>query len=1343
MVPGAEFLLGSEQELLVRQNKRTNPLAVDAREVSRTEFEGLDQAQAASLARQAFPGVLDRSAGGAPQLPRGARVLDYATAHVAQVSLPGKQRGIVESIQPIAMPSGKNGFTPINLALRQAGEGYAPTTSDTAVRIPKRLSAGVSTPGNGVSLTPVDAHGNPLNGSHGALDGMSVLYANTLAATDTLVKPTVDGFQIDALLRGIESPQQLYFKVGMPGGARLVGGRSGAVRVVRGAETLAMVLPPVAQDAAESSVPVSMSVSGEKIVLSVDHRAGSYQYPIEVDPSIIDHQLTKEGAKRSNWEFSPEPSGSTNFGHTYAACKGPGDAEELYLETCSSVAYKAKESAAWIYQTTGNSKIFEVKAETEAENTSARIESRIELEDGGAVEEFQQLSTEFKEPKYSKKALLEPLCPKGKTTCTSSYGGEKNAVHFQQSVTTEGGSKFYDYLNTAELSISEPEEHATTKYNTTSSELKGKVINVKGEKEELTRKNVLDGGGWLSEHAGAVGLISEDKGIGVSATQLEFESSPGKWEVAEKKHNYLTEEDLCKGYQCEPKNEEFWVLSPKLPNGEDKIRYRAEDGMAGTESTEAEGLATVKVDTSKPHGLKIHGLPFGNELSEKEYNLTVEAADGEGSTVPSSGIESIALYIDGKLIGTNGGTGGKEGTEGKCSATLGECKATAKWTFNGAELGAGKHQIQIVARDRASNEEQAYIPVSISHSTPVALGPGSVDLESGDYTLSTSDVSLGSGLTVSRAYSSRALEEGDEGPLGPQWSFTVGGSVESLVELVDHSMLLTGNNGKQTIFAYIEPKEPKTESPTYESPVGDSNLALTVEENKTTKVKEAFYLEDAADHTKTKFTLPSGGTKDWVPTVDEGAVEKTDTVTYAYKTAEQHAEYPVPSGSKPTGIVGGPGGSLWVTNGGTNKIAKISLAGVPTEYAVPNGAQPNSITEGPEGELWFTEAKTKTEDVTTIGKMTPLGKMTFYDIPEKSETQGIALGPEKYMWYTLYGINKIAKIPAGAKASGEAVEYSLPAGSEPSGITEGPEGNMWFVDYGTNKVAKITKSGSVTEFSLPAGSEPRGIADGSDKKLWFVDYGTGKVGEIPATATSSSEITEYTLPAGSKPVGITAGPDGNLWFTDSGTNKIGKTTTSGKLTEFSLPSSSEPWNITVGPDQNLWFTESGTNEVGTITTSGTITEATEARAPQPKGVKCEWTTKPTEMAKGCRALEFEYDKSGTTAKGETETEWGTYLGRLEKVSMVAWNPAVGVEKMQEIAVAEYSYDKRGRLRAEWDPRVSPALKTTYGYDEEGHVTAMTPPGHESWAFTYGAIAGDTGTGRLLKATQAPATTALW
>ncbi len=1289
-----------------------------AREASQTKFEGLNPEQAGKLAGESFPRIVDVPAGGSPQLPTGERIVTYPTPNTAELELPNHRGAVLESLSPIAIETSSSTRVPIDLSLGAVAGQFQPARSLIGVDIPKRLGDGISLPEQGVSVTPADAQGQSLVGSDGSLIGASVLYANTQLDTDTLVKPTTIGFDVDALLRSTQSPEQLYFRVGMPVGATLASDGQGGARVTVEGQTIASILPPKAQDAAESSVPVSMSVSGDLLVVSVDHRAGSYQYPIYVDPSIIDSQLTKSGAKRANWEFNSEPSGSTKFGHTNAACKGPG---EQYLETCATGEYKTGEFAVWIYQTRGNSKIFEFKGETEAENTSAKIESIIELQDNAVTEEKEQLSTELKEPKYAKRALPEALCPKGKTTCTSSYGGEKNAVHFQQSV-TGNGSKFSDYLYTGEVSITEPAEHSTTKYNTSSLELEGEVINVKGEKEKIKRKNVLDGGGWLSEHDGAAELISEDKGIGVSATQLEYESSSGKWEQVAK-HNYLTEEDLCKGYQCEPKDEEFWVLNPKLANGEDKIRYRAEDGMAGTESTESEGVATVKVDKSKPRKLKIGGLPYGNELSERPYQLTVEATDGEGTTIPSSGIESIAFYIDGGLIGTNGGTGGKEGTEGKCSEPKGECTASAKWTFNGAELGAGRHQIEVIARDRAGNEERFYDPISIRHSTPVSMGPGSVDLESGDFSLSSTDVSMGSGLSVSRGYSSRALQEGAEGPLGPQWSVTVGGSAESLVELVDHGMMLTGSNGRQTIFA-------KTETNTYESPVGDSNLTLTLEENKETKAKEAFYLEDSADHTKVKFTLPSGGTKVWVPTRQEGAVA-TDTVTWDYQTVGQHAEYPVPSGSSPYAITTGPDGRLWFVDRGTNEIGKITPTGYVSEYSLPSGSAPCAITRGPDENLWFTDCGTG-----KVGKITTTGVITEYSLPEGGEPTGIAEGFEGRLWVTNHSMKTIDKIETSGVVSAQIKEGF--SGS-PESITRGPDGRMWFTEQNGEKggFGAVTTSNSIENYGEIGLTKykPMQIVTGPDGNLWATEEGNTNLDRI----TPAGFITQWSGADGGES-GITVGPEQTLWMTDAKANKILKFVPPGegelKISEYAEPEGSEPWAITEGPEHNLWYADLKSNKIAMITTTGTVTRPTEALAPVPAKVECP----AGKLQAGCRALKFVY-ATETTAKGEAESEWGDYTGHLKQVLFEAYNPESKKVEEPGIAVAEYKYDQLGRLRSEWDPRTS-SLKTTYGYDEEGHLTDLEQPGQEPWLFTYGTAVGDTGSGRLLALTRPSASTSV-
>ena len=109
-------------------------------------------------------------------------------------------------------------------------------------------------------------------------------------------------------------------------------------------------------------------------------------------------------------------------------------------------------------------------------------------------------------------------------------------------------------------------------------------------------------------------------------------------------------------------------------------------------------------------------------------------------------------------------------------------------------------------------------------------------------------------------------------------------------------------------------------------------------------------------------------------------------------------------------------------------------------------------------------------------------------------------------------------------------------------------------------------------------------------------------------------------------------------------------------------------------------------------------------------------------------MDFEYAHE-TTAKGEKPSEWKDYKGRLKEILYDAYNPVT--KEIKAIPVAEYLYDASGRLRQEWDPQASPALKTTYGYDSEGHVTAISPPGQEPWLLHYGTSLADSNTGRLL------------
>ncbi len=286
-----------EEAQAQEEARLSNPEAVAEREASQTSFENLDAEQAEKLARETFPSLVDEAAVASPQVPDGARITSYTSENTALLELADGKRAVIESSAPIATDSGANGLVPIDLSLAEAsGSVLEPTTPAVELSIPKQLDDGVTLNESGVSLTPVDAEGGPLSTTGRVLAGSDVLYANALTDTDVVVKPTALGFNEDALVRSERSPQQLAYRVGLPQGASLdETSPGGPVEVVNAGATLATILPANAHDAAGTVVPVSMSVSGDTITVSVNGEG--YQYPIAVDPTVIDNE--KWGA----WTF--------------------------------------------------------------------------------------------------------------------------------------------------------------------------------------------------------------------------------------------------------------------------------------------------------------------------------------------------------------------------------------------------------------------------------------------------------------------------------------------------------------------------------------------------------------------------------------------------------------------------------------------------------------------------------------------------------------------------------------------------------------------------------------------------------------------------------------------------------------------------------------------------------------------------------------------------------------------------------------------------------------------------------------------------------------------------------
>ena len=440
-----------------------------------------------------------------------------------------------------------------------------------------------------------------------------------------MAKPTTYGFATDTLLRSVKSPQQLYFRVGVPEDASVVQakGGSGVVEVLEGGTAIATIFAPSAVDAAGTDVPVSMSLSGDTLTLTVEDHPGEYQFPIQVDPEVWDSSLSLY-EPYNNWVF-----GATNYEafHSYQSYEtnAPIDIDE------TGASYTAGQYAFLEYPTQGESHIFRFVAKTKEEDPSS-IGTSIRIESPGGGKESSEV------PLPASGEHETPVCV---STCSLEAVTEKNKHNgaFLEDYAKEKGSG----LNRSTVLLGATVEIGQEKGPSVALDTADSTV--EGIDEYIVGTNALYSGRWVSNQRPeryAIAIKASDPGISVKAYGLKSPSKSG-WGLK----MISDAQNECSGVQC---NECFGLgevcareapsskplvsyLSElgELPEGEDMVEGTVEDGV-GLQATES---ATIKVDNASPHGIKVLGLGSGNEISESAHVLVVEATDGSSST-PSS-----------------------------------------------------------------------------------------------------------------------------------------------------------------------------------------------------------------------------------------------------------------------------------------------------------------------------------------------------------------------------------------------------------------------------------------------------------------------------------------------------------------------------------------------------------------------------------------------------------------------------------------------------------------------------------------------------------------------------------
>jgi RHS repeat-associated protein len=936
-------------------------------------------------------------------------------------------------------------------------------------------------------------------------------------------------------------------------------------------------------------------------LLSVHERAGSYEYPIEVDPTVVDAQLAEPYGYKSNWRvYPPQPSAfhfreESEVGHLY--------------DYDSETAYARGESGEMTYETSKNSHIYSFTAETSASNLASTVENTaFIISEKGGLEANAALGDSY--TAHKTEVCVQAGCASG----TVSSSNEGNVAEFKQTATTSSSASFESALLSASVGIVQ-EKGPTVAANTTSETIGG-TPNVFYPGKWLGCKELYQGGVVARYNCYyAAELSATDPGLGISYFYLKYSPESGTGE----RFGYPPE--VCRGVQC-PQSLTRTQLATGgsvsgLSTGTNTIEAISEDPV-GLKAAVSE---KVKADGTLPYNITLTGLPPDGELSStKQYSLKASAQDG--TSAETSGIESLALKIDGKEVGT---------ASGSCSP--GPCIAKSnEWLINGSEYANGVHKVVVSATSYARDLATREYTVSVGHkAAPIALAPGLVNPQTGEFFLSATDVSIagpGGALTVKRSYGSANLTAGAEGPLGPQWALDVGGT-DSLTTF-EGGVMLTGGEGQQSIFTSKGGGE-------FTSPPGAASLKLT-EVKEGEKTKE--FLLKAGNGTVTKFVLPVGGTgSTWVPSTLEGP-GATNVKTYKFKT--------VAGITQPVEVLGPVPAGVSCTQESVSELVKgcraLGFVYSSATTATGDGAAEWGEYAGRLREVTFTawepaSGKMKTTAVAQYAydkegklraewdpRVSPALKTTYGYDAEGRVTALAQPGSQPYLltYGAIVGDIRTGRIlsvtrPSAATAFGDgvapastaapALSTTSPAENAMLSVTNGTWSNsplsygyQWERCAKVESVVTCTPIGGATNYNYTPGSSDVGYelrvtvsATNSDATAATTSNLSGRVASAPlGVYTRGLEFGKEGTAEGQlkKPAGIAVDREGHVWVADTGNNRIEEFSASGTFMKAYGKEGTgnlqfkEPKGIAIDEQGYIFVADTGNSRIEELRPSG-------------------------------------------------------------------------------------------------------------------------------------------------------------
>lgn len=244
-------------------------------------------------------------------------------------------------------------------------------------------------------------------------------------------------------------------------------------------------------------------------------------------------------------------------------------------------------------------------------------------------------------------------------------------------------------------------------------------------------------------------------------------------------------------------------------------------------------------------------------------------------------------------------------------------------------------------------------------------------------------------------------------------------------------------------------------------------------------------------------------------------------------------------GAAPHGVIRGPDGAAWVTEGGQNAIARVDPADHRvTLWRLPqrfNDANLNTAVFDDRGTLWFTGQNG------VVGRFMPATeRMEVWEAPRGRGPYGITKTPQGTVWYVSLAGNHLARIDTEATTA-EALRVQI---LEPPTPNQGARrvwtdsrGRLWVSEWNSGNLSvHDPMTGRWGVWRLP-GERPRCYSvwvDPTDK-VWVTDFSANAILRFDPTTEGFLAFPSDRSGANVRQMD---GIAGEAWGGESGTDRI-------------------------------------------------------------------------------------------------------------------------------------------------------------------------------------------------------------